>query len=98
MKRITAALAGLVLFGLLAAGPATPAKADGGAIAIGVGAFLLADAVVGHRCDHDDWPFNIVSELAGHHHHHWWHRHCYRHKKHRHCKCHWHRSHHHHHK
>ena len=64
MKRISTAMAGLALCAMMVGGPATEAKADGGAIAIGVGAYLLVDAVVGRKCERHDWPFNIVAKLA----------------------------------
>jgi hypothetical protein len=94
MKRIATATAGLALFGLMAAGPATEAKADGGAIAIGVGAYLLVDALVGDRCHREEWPFNMVGKLAdelhgrpgcywhdGHRHYHHRHHHHHHHRK-----------------
>jgi hypothetical protein len=89
MRKITTAMAGLALSALITAGPTTEAKADGGAVAIGVGAYLLADALVGRECQRHEWPLNMISKLAdelrggpG----------CYRHPVHRHH----HRRHHHH--
>lgn len=64
MNRFVTATAGLALFGLMAAGPATEAKADGGAIAIGVGAYLVVDALVGRHCHRDEWPLNLIGKLA----------------------------------
>ncbi len=66
MKAISSALAALALSAMITtAGPATPAKADGGAtIAIGVGAYLLVDAIVGRTCHRQDWPFNILAKIA----------------------------------
>jgi hypothetical protein len=92
MNKLTAALAGLSLFGVMAAGPATPAKADGGAVAIGVGAYLVVDAIVGRKCHRDDWPFNLVAKLADEIH---GRRGCYRHGHYkRHYHRHYHRKHH----
>ena len=92
MHKLTTAMAGLALFGVMAAGPATEAKADGGAIAIGVGAYLVVDALVGRHCHRDEWPLNLVGKLAdeihgrrgchGHrHYHHRRHHHHHKHSK-----------------
>jgi hypothetical protein len=86
MSRILTTLAALSLSLALTAGASTQARADGGATAIGVGAYLLVDAIVGRHCDRHEWPFNIIrkvgDELHGHrgchhhrHHHHRHHRH-----------------------
>jgi hypothetical protein len=64
MKILSTGIAALALLALMIAGPATEAKADGGAVAIGVGAYLITDAIVGHKCHRNDWPFNLVSKLA----------------------------------
>ena len=64
MKAISSAVAALALSAMITAGPTTQAKADGGAIAIGVGAYLLADAIVGCACHRRDWPFNIFAKIA----------------------------------
>lgn len=81
MKKIASGLAAAALAAVLTAGPTTEAKADGGAIAIGIGAYLLVDAIVGRHCHPNDWPFNLLrkvdSELHGR-------RGCYRHYRHRH--------------
>jgi hypothetical protein len=64
MKTITAAVAALALGTMMNVGTAPVAKADGGAIAIGVGVYLLADALVGRKCHRDEWPFNFVRKLG----------------------------------
>jgi hypothetical protein len=70
MKKIMSGLAALALTAVITTGHTTEAKADGGAIAIGVGAYLLVDALVGRHCHRHEWPFNIVrkvgDELHGH--------------------------------
>ncbi|NJM33647.1 MAG: hypothetical protein HC850_01900 [Rhodomicrobium sp.] len=95
MKTITAAIAALAMSAMFTAGPTTEAKADGGAVAIGVGAYLITDAIVGRKCHRHDWPFNIVAKIAdeihgrrgcyrhGYHdrHHHRHHRHHRKHYK-----------------
>lgn len=63
MKTLTAAIAALGLSALAIAGPATEAKADGGVV-IGVGAYLVVDAIVGKKCHRHDWPFNMVAKIA----------------------------------
>jgi len=71
MKRITTAVAALALTIVMTAGPAREAKADGGAVAIGVGVYLLADHLVGRECGREEWPLNIIrkigDELRGRH-------------------------------
>ena len=64
MKTISTAVAALALSAMMTTGAPTEAKADGGAIAIGVGVYLLADAIVGRKCHREDWPFNIVAKIA----------------------------------
>ena len=64
MKFITSAAAALALSAMITTGATTEAKADGGAVAIGVGVFLLADAIVGRKCHREDWPFNIVAKIV----------------------------------
>lgn len=64
MKGISTGVAAIALAAIMAVGPANEAKADGGVIAIGVGAYLLSDAVVGRKCDRHEWPFNIIRKLA----------------------------------
>jgi hypothetical protein len=64
MKTLTTAAAALALTAMMAVGPNTEAKADGGAIAIGVGAYLLVDAIVGRKCHRQDWPFNTLAKIA----------------------------------
>jgi hypothetical protein len=64
MKTISTAMAALALSAIMMTGSPTTAKADGGAVAIGVGAYLLTDAIVGRKCNRDEWPFNIVGKIA----------------------------------
>ena len=69
MKKIFTTLAALSLSVALTAGPSTQAKADGGAVAIGVGVYLLADAIVGRHCRRHEWPFNIIRKIGDELHH-----------------------------
>lgn len=64
MKLLSTLAAALTLTAAITAGSTTEAKADGGAIAIGVGVYLLTDAVVGRKCHREDWPFNILAKIA----------------------------------
>jgi hypothetical protein len=64
MKIFTTAAAALAMTAMMTAGPTNEAKADGGAVAIGVGAYLLVDALVGRRCERHDWPFNIPAKIV----------------------------------
>lgn len=64
MKTLTTATAALAMTAMTAAGPNTEAKADGGAIAIGVGAYLVVDAIVGRKCNRAEWPFNTIRKIA----------------------------------
>lgn len=64
MKQMTAVLAGTALAAMLAAAPVRDAKADGGAVAVGVGAYLVVDYVVGRKCHMRKWPFNILKKIA----------------------------------
>lgn len=66
MKPMVTGLAGLALAAALIAAPAGKAKADGGAVAVGVGAYLVVDYVVGRKCDMHFWPFNIVKKIVYH--------------------------------
>lgn len=95
MKFLSTLAAALALTAMITAGSTTEAKADGGAVAIGVGVYLLTDALVGRRCDREDWPFNIVAKIAdelhghpgcyhGRHHYHRHHHHHRHHKRHHH--------------
>lgn len=97
MKLLTTAMAALALTVCMSFAPAQQAKADGGATIAIVGAFLLADALVGRECDHEEWPFNIVhkigDELRGHD---WCHREHHHRHHHRHHGHHHHHHHHHH--
>ena len=69
MSKIFTTLAALSLSIALTAGPSTQAKADGGAVAIGVGVYLLADAFIGRRCHRHEWPFNILRKIGDELHH-----------------------------
>lgn len=64
MKTLTTTAAALAMTAMMAAGPNSEAKADGGAIAIGVGAYLIIDAIVGHECHRQDWPLNTIAKIA----------------------------------
>ena len=64
MKTLMTAAAALAMTAMMAAGPNTEAKADGGAIAVGVGAYLIVDAIVGRKCHRQDWPFNTLAKIA----------------------------------
>jgi hypothetical protein len=64
MKTLMTAAAAIAMTAMMAAGPNTEAKADGGAIAIGVGAYLLVDAIVGRKCHREEWPFNTLAKIA----------------------------------
>lgn len=64
MKKLLAGLGGLALAISLAAAPMDRAKADGGVIAIGVGAYLVADYLVGRKCEMHAWPLNIIKKTA----------------------------------
>ena len=65
MKLIVTAAAALALAAMMSIAPAQRAKADGGAsIAIGVGAYLLADALIGRECGREEWPLNIIRKLG----------------------------------
>ena len=63
MKLISTVLATLTLTAIVAAAPAYKGKADGGAIAIGVGVYLAGDYVVGRTCHMRDWPFNAIRNV-----------------------------------
>lgn len=64
MKKLATATAALALATMMSAGVSNQAKADGGAIAIGVGAYLIVDAIVGEKCKRHDWPLNIPAKIA----------------------------------
>jgi len=63
MKKILTGLSALAVSAMLAGAP-TEAKADGGAVVVGVGAYLLVDAIVGKKCHRREWPFNIVRKIG----------------------------------
>jgi hypothetical protein len=60
MKLISTALVALMMTAIVPAVSSQSAKADGGAILIGVGVYLAGDYVVGHTCQMREWPFNVV--------------------------------------
>jgi hypothetical protein len=64
MKKIMMAAAAVALSGIVMAGAPREAKADGGAIAIGVTAYLVTDAIIGTECHIRKWPFNLVHKVA----------------------------------
>jgi len=64
MKTVLAGLGGLALAVSLTVAPVDRAKADGGAVAIGVGAYLVVDYLVGEKCEMHKWPFNIIKKTA----------------------------------
>lgn len=65
MKTISTAMAVLALSIMMSFAPAQQAKADGGAtIAIGVGVYLLADALIGRECGREEWPLNIIRKIG----------------------------------
>lgn len=63
MKLISAAVVALTMTAVLSPLTSPTAKADGGAILIGVGVYLAGDYVVGHTCQMRDWPFNVVRKV-----------------------------------
>ncbi len=64
MKKLLTVAGGAALAVSLAAAPMDRAKADGGAIAIGVGAYLVVDYLVGEKCHMHKWPFNLIKKTA----------------------------------
>ncbi len=64
MKKLATATAALAMAAVMAGAPTNEAKADGGAVAIGVGAYLIVDAIVGKKCHRHDWPFNTIAKIA----------------------------------
>jgi hypothetical protein len=63
MKLISTALLALMMTAVVPAISSRTAKADGGAILVGVGVYLAGDYVVGHTCQMRDWPFNVVRKV-----------------------------------
>jgi hypothetical protein len=63
MKLCSPTLAGLAIAAMTAVIPAHKAVADTGT-AVGVGAYLLGDYVVGRKCGKQTWPLNIVSGVV----------------------------------
>lgn len=64
MKRILTAATVVALSGTMMVSAPREAKADGGAVAIGVAAYLIVDAVVGHECRTQKWPINMISSVV----------------------------------
>ncbi len=64
MKTLLTGLSGIALAVTLAVAPVDRAKADGGAVAIGVGAYLVVDYIVGEKCAMHVWPFNLITKTA----------------------------------
>ena len=64
MKKILTAAAAVALSGTMMVSTPREAKADGGAVAIGVAAYLVVDAVVGHECRIQKWPINMISSVV----------------------------------
>jgi hypothetical protein len=63
MKPTLTTLLALTVAALVMIGPVQKAKADGGAVLIGVGVYLVGDYVVGRTCHMRDWPFNVVRKV-----------------------------------
>ena len=63
MKLISTALVALIMTAAVPTVSSQPAKADGGAVLIGVGVYLAGDYVVGHTCQMRDWPFNMMRKV-----------------------------------
>ena len=65
MRQLIYTTATFVIAGLIAAMPMKQAKSDGGATAaVIIGGYLVTDYVVGRKCGHRDWPFNIVNKVT----------------------------------
>lgn len=64
MKRSAGILSALMLAAALSTAPLSPAKADGGAVVIGVGVYLGVDYIVGRKCHMKAWPFNMVKQVV----------------------------------
>ena len=62
MKLISTALVGLMMTAVVPAITSRTAKADGGAILIGVGVYLAGDYVVGHTCQMRDLAIQCGAE------------------------------------
>ncbi|MDZ4791404.1 MAG: hypothetical protein SGJ17_09395 [Hyphomicrobiales bacterium] len=52
------------LAAVLTQAPMQSAKADGGATAVAVGAYLVVDYAVGRKCHMHKWPLNIIKKVA----------------------------------
>ena len=64
MKKLMAMAAAVAMSGAVMTAAPHEAKADGGAIAIGVAAYLVTDAIVGDVCHLRTWPFNIIVKVG----------------------------------
>ncbi len=64
MTRTMTAAAAVALSAALRAGAPRDARADGGAVAVGVAAYLVTDYVVGRECRMRTWPFNIIHKVG----------------------------------
>lgn len=64
MRVMRTTLAAAALAAAVSLAPSNEAKADGGAVVVGVGAYLLVDYVVGRKCHMHHWPFNLVKKIA----------------------------------
>jgi hypothetical protein len=63
MKKLMTMAAAVALSGAVMTAAPHDAKADGGAVAIGVAAYLVTDAIVGDVCHLRAWPFNIIHKV-----------------------------------
>jgi hypothetical protein len=63
MKKILTGLAALAMTAVITTGDSTEAKADGGVV-LGIGVYLLVDALVGRHCHRSEWPFNIARKVG----------------------------------
>lgn len=64
MSSLKVTLSTLALATVLAQAPMQTAKADGGATAVAVGAYLMVDYAVGRKCRIHHWPLNIIKKVA----------------------------------
>lgn len=65
MKRVLTVAAVLAMSAVFVASAPNEAKADGGVtVAVGVGAYLVGDAIVGRECHIRSWPFNIFTKIG----------------------------------
>ncbi len=64
MTALKMTLPALAIAAVLSAAPVQTAKADGGATAVAVGAYLVVDYAIGRKCRIHHWPFNIIKKVA----------------------------------